>query len=202
MVTIYPGRSPEYPGRFPEYPALWAVTLLRRAHRSARHSGKPCRIDAPRLPHRPPNKLLPEHLAAVERALGPADGVAALRAMPTAMLHPGHRPPAGHIPGLATERTLHALPGWRAPGRARLPTHHDRAACTMARMLASGAVAGMAQPAFRMNRQVSPNRAMSSRDLASTSAGVASATTELGSRLPIKTVESFMRSWARWTSVL
>src|ERR1017187_4175407 len=83
------------------------------------------RIDAPRLPHRTPNKLLPEHLAAVERALWPADGVAALRAMPTDMLHPGHRPPAGHIPGLATERTLHALPGWRAPGRARWHGHHD-----------------------------------------------------------------------------
>ena len=40
----------------------------------------------------------------------------------------------------------------RARGRARLPTHHDRAACTMARMLASGAVAGMAQPALRMKR--------------------------------------------------
>src|ERR1035441_5138733 len=33
-------------------------------------------------------------------------------------------------------------------------------------------------------------------------AGVPSATTALGSRLPIKTVESFMRSWARRTSVL
>ena len=67
----------------------------------------------------------------------------------------------------------------RARGRTQLPTHHDQAACTMARMLASGAVAGMAQPAFRMKRRVSPNRTMSSRDLASTSAGVPSATTEL-----------------------
>jgi hypothetical protein len=82
--------------------ALWAVTLLRRAHRSARHSGKPCRIDAPRLPHRTPNKLLPEHLAAVERALWPADGVAALRAMPAGILHPGHHPLADHVPDLAT----------------------------------------------------------------------------------------------------
>ena len=53
----------------------------------------------------------------------------------------------------------------------------------MARMLASGAVAGMAQPAFRIKRRVLPNRAMSSRDFAVTSAGVPSATTELGSRL-------------------
>ena len=55
---------------------------------------------------------------------------------------------------------IFVLPGARracrnrpaARGRARLPTYHDREACTMARMLASGAVAGMAQPAFRMNR--------------------------------------------------
>jgi len=33
----------------------------------------------------------------------------------------------------------------RAPGRPRLPIHHDRAARTMARMLASGALAGLAQ---------------------------------------------------------
>ena len=61
-------------------------------------------------------------------------------------------------------------------GRARSSIYQDLAACTMARVLASGAVAGMAQPAFRMKRRVSPNRAMSSRDLASTSARVPSAT--------------------------
>jgi hypothetical protein len=38
--------------------ALWAVTLLRRAHRSARHRGKPSRIDAPRLLHGTSNKFL------------------------------------------------------------------------------------------------------------------------------------------------
>ena len=100
---------------------------------------------------------------------------------------------------------IFVLPGARracrnrpaARGRARLPTYHDREACTMARMLASGAVAGMAQPAFRMKRRVSSKSPMSSRDLASTSAGVPSATMELGSRLPMKTVESFMRSWTR-----
>ena len=65
----------------------------------------------------------------IERALGPTDGVCRSSRCPT----------------LAAP----AETGQRARVRARLPSHHDWAACTMARMLASGAVAGMAQPAFR-----------------------------------------------------
>src|ERR1022692_2794659 len=42
------------------------------------------------------------HLAAVERALRPTVGVAALRAMPAGILHPGHHPLADHVPDLAT----------------------------------------------------------------------------------------------------
>src|ERR1022692_4911497 len=114
----------------------------------------------------------PKHLAPAEDALWPTDGVADLRA--------------------ARRSARTPKPAGPARGRARLPSHHDRAACTMARMLASGAVAGIAQPAFRMKRCLSPKSAMSSRDFASMSAGVPSATRELGSRLPMKTVESFM----------
>jgi 5'-3' exonuclease len=75
------------------------------------------------------------------------------------------------------------------------------AARTMARRLASGAVAGIAQPALRIKRPVSAKRSMSSRDLASTSSGVPNATTALGSRFPMKTIEFFISSWARRTSV-
>jgi hypothetical protein len=51
----------------------------------------------------------PERLAAVERALWPNDGVAALRAMPAGKLHPGHHPIADHILRLKTDRARRTL---------------------------------------------------------------------------------------------
>src|ERR1039458_912910 len=69
----------------------------------------------------------PKHLAPAEDALWPTDGVADFRA--------------------ARRSARTPKPAGPARGRARLPTRPDRAMCTMARMLASGAVAGM--PATR-----------------------------------------------------